>query len=122
MNNRTKVLVVDDDKDMGWCISEALTHLGFDVETVTSSYDACEALDQKKFDVVVSDINMPEVNGLEFSKLLMEAKHQLPRIAMTGNGAMLESDFKEAGFQGFLFKPFGPNELLAAIQKVVELN
>lgn len=121
MLSRTKILVVEDNQDMLDHICDALREHGHIVTGVASSADACDALDQNEFDVILSDIHMAEVNGLELSQMLRDANTKTLRVAMTG-GHIEEADAKEAGFWGLLKKPFSIRELLHTLDQALTSN
>ncbi|HKS09557.1 MAG TPA: ATP-binding protein [Pyrinomonadaceae bacterium] len=115
------VLVVDDSEDT----SEMLRHLlemgGATVTAVTSGFQALVVAREKQFDVVLSDISMPGMDGFEFlSKLhALPGYHDLPAIALTGFGR--PEDVQRAhreGFYAHLTKPFDIEALAGLLQKM----
>ena len=111
-----RVLLVDDHEDTLTLISMALRRNGFDVITANSVASALETAKETPFDVLVSDIGLPDGSGIDLIGRL-----ECPRgIALTGFGA--EEDVRrsrEAGFREHLTKPVGVRELLQAIDRLL---
>jgi CheY-like chemotaxis protein len=109
------VLVVDDVPDVTEMIGLFLKHAGYDVATADSASAALQLANEKAFDVIISDIGMPEMNGYELAESLRRcAGYQgTPIIAVTGYS---EYDDRgralQAGFNAHLTKPIDPSELL----------
>ncbi|CAN5702207.1 sigma 54-interacting transcriptional regulator [soil metagenome] len=112
------VLVVDDDRAMCEMLVGALAARGFEVQARSSAAEALEASRARDFDVVVTDINMREVSGVELCRRLLEGRPLLPVIVMTAYGT-LETAIEaiRAGAYDFLPKPFRTEQLAMAIQR-----
>jgi|YNPBryulayer2012_1023412.scaffolds.fasta_scaffold07583_2 DNA-binding NtrC family response regulator len=114
-----RILVVDDDRAILEDISEALVPGGYEVVAEENPLVALEKLDEGEFDVVITDIRMPEMNGIELLKRVREKKAALPVIVMTAYG-----DVETAiacvnnHAYGFLAKPLDFSDLLAMIQQI----
>ncbi len=112
--NAKRVLVVDDEVDVGEFIAEVLTKEGFAVDFANSGREALELLDQRAFDVVLSDLNMPEVDGRGlYEALVAHHAHLVSRTAfITGDtmGAVSQKLLKATN-RPFLEKPVAPEEL-----------
>jgi two-component system, chemotaxis family, CheB/CheR fusion protein len=117
-----RVLVVDDVADVTEMIALFLKHAGYDVATAASANVALLLAGQQDFDLVISDIGMPEMNGYELVESLRTlSKYQaIPIIAVTGYS---EYDDREralrAGFSAHLTKPIDPSQLLSLITKLL---
>jgi PAS domain S-box-containing protein len=111
-----KVLVVDDDEDARELLSAALNSFGAEVITVPGALQALDALASEKIDVLVSDINMPEVDGYELIKRVRAMKSEqggrIPAIALTAY-ARAEDRLRalQSGYQTHVPKPVEPAEL-----------
>ncbi len=109
-----RVLIVDDEEDLTWTLSRKLSKDSdkFQLTCVNSGRQAIEALNQLPFDLVITDVRMPEVSGLE---LLMEIKEKYPRtkvIIMTAYGSSdVQKEATERGCFRYIEKPFEINEL-----------
>ena len=115
------VLVVDDSEDTTEMVRHLLEIGGASVDVATSGGDALRLAQEKQFDVVLSDISMPEMDGFEFlSKLrALPGKHDVPAVALTGFGR--PEDVQRAvenGFYAHLTKPFDIQTLATLLQKL----
>ena len=115
------VLVVDDSEDTTEMVRHLLEMGGADVTAVTSGFRALQVASEKQFDVVLSDISMPGMDGFEFLTRLhaLPGYHNLPAIALTGFGR--PEDVQRAHRQGFyahLTKPFDIQALASLLQKM----
>jgi two-component system CheB/CheR fusion protein len=115
------VLVVDDSEDTTEMVRHLLEIGGATVTAVTSGFEALRVAREKQFDVVLSDISMPGMDGFEFlSKLrALPGYHDLPAVALTGFGR--PEDVQRAHAQGFyahLTKPFDIQALAGLLQKM----
>ncbi|HEU4733466.1 MAG TPA: sigma-54 dependent transcriptional regulator [Kofleriaceae bacterium] len=120
--NRTSVLVVDDDPGMCAMLSSRLTNRGYRVVTATSGSVAIDAVQREDVDVVVSDINMKGMTGVELCQRLLEQRAQLPVILITAFGSMeLAIQAIRVGAYDFLPKPFEIDQLVLAIERGVTL-
>ena len=110
-----RILLVDDDKDTLRVLSRVLRASGHEVTTAEDVASALEAAGAKPFDLLVSDLGLPDGSGL----VLMERLRPLPAIALSGFG--MEADVRkarEAGFAVHLTKPIDAAKLEDAIQRV----
>ncbi|HXH81815.1 MAG TPA: response regulator [Candidatus Tectomicrobia bacterium] len=118
MNER--ILLIDDDANVLGVMSEALTQAGYQPRTMRNSQDALDLLRQEPFDLVVSDIVMPDLHGID---LLAAAKRLNPAIKVlfvTGyaNRQIVQEGF-DKGACGFLEKPFSLGEFSDAVRTVL---
>jgi PAS domain S-box-containing protein len=119
----TSVLIVDDSYDTIVMLEQLLKISGATVTTATSAQEALQILTEKAFDVVLSDISMPEMDGYEFLRRLRQIKgrEHLPVIAITGFGRSGDIErARNAGFYSHLTKPLSLESLAAVLQRVVE--
>jgi signal transduction histidine kinase/CheY-like chemotaxis protein len=117
-----RVLIIDDDPLQLEMIAEFLRQKGIACETRDRATGAIEALEGAPFDVLLTDIQMPECDGF---KLVEEIRHSpreairdLPVIAQSARGDMTERDYLEAGFSAYLNKPYSPRQLLDCIARL----
>ena len=115
------IAVVDDDPRVLGSLENLLESAGYAVSLFTSGAALLEAARLDKIDCVISDINMPEIDGLELSRLLQTARPRLPMILITGHPEMLNGSPSVGGTDHYrLFtKPYDPDELLAAISELL---
>jgi PAS domain S-box-containing protein len=116
-----RILVVDDDPDNLELISFLLEHEGATVTAMTSPRRAIELMANQSFDLVVSDIGMPELNGYELiQQLQVLPNYSAPALVLTA--FVYQEDQQraiEAGFQAYLTKPIDPIELLNVVSRLV---
>jgi CheY-like chemotaxis protein len=110
------VLVVDDHFNTTYALSRLLVREGYRVHAVTSAADALDVARQERFDLLVSDLDLPGRNGCDLLRKLRRL-YPIPAIAITGHGAghPLVRASAGAGFAVLLTKPLDPAALLAAV-------
>ena len=114
-----RILVVDDEPAIRDLTVEILRRSGYHPHGVSTARVALDLLDEEPFDLVVSDVVMPEMTGVEFLYELRRRQLDLPVILMTGGSKEPERTTKavELGAAGLLYKPFSHaelNEIVAA--------
>ena len=117
-----RILVVDDSVSMRKLVGATLTDAGHEV---TEASDGCEALEiakKEEADLVITDVNMPNMDGIELIRQLRglpQYKFTPMLLLTTESGADKKAEGKAAGATGWLVKPFNPDQLLATISKVL---
>ena len=117
-----RILIVDDVADVTEMIALFLKHAGFDVATANSARSALRLSSESQFDLIISDIGMPEMNGYDLAESLRkrEGYEMIPLIAVTG---YTEYDDRgrslAAGFNAHLTKPINPAHLLSVISELL---
>jgi len=117
-----KVLFVDDSASMRQVVGMAITGAGYDVTTAVDGVDGVAKLNQDKFDVIISDLNMPNMNGIELIKAAKQNSQNkfAPVIMLTTEaGDDMKQQGKSAGAKVWVVKPFKPDQLLGVIQKLI---
>src|ERR1051326_2037550 len=118
-----RILVVDDVADVTEMIALFLKHAGFDVRTANSAATALQISTQNQFDLIISDIGMPDMNGYDLAESLRKSRsyQTTPMIAVTG---YTEYDDRgrslQAGFNAHLTKPINPSQLLSLIGELLK--
>jgi len=123
-----KILTVDDSPEMLLMIRASIQTLGHEVDTANNGLEAWQMIEKKDYDVVVSDWNMPFINGLELVKKIREAgfRHYIYVILCTGNDA--QGDLVKAidgGADDYVSKYSGHDQLrvhLQSAQRIVNLE
>ena len=116
-----KVLAVDDSRTMRDMIRLALEPAGFDVHTAEDGVHGTEILEQINPDVIITDINMPRLDGFGFiSAVRAKANFRsIPILVLTTEAAAdLKTKARNAGATGWIVKPFDPAKLVKALQMV----
>lgn len=119
MQEKKRVLIVDDDKDIVSIVKAILSGRGWDIEAAYSGQEALEAVTSQKPDIILLDIMMPEMNGIEVLKRLKKIDADARIIMITAFGDV-ESylDSMELGAYEYINKPFETDELLEMIDRV----
>jgi two-component system chemotaxis response regulator CheY len=115
------VLAVDDSRTMRGMPNIALTSAGFDVTLAEDGVDGLEKLDGLTPDVIISDINMPRMDGFGFIEKVREdpARAGVPILVLTTESAAeLKERARNLGATGWIVKPFDEARLVAAIRRV----
>jgi EAL domain-containing protein (putative c-di-GMP-specific phosphodiesterase class I) len=117
------VLVVDDEEAVLRLYARALGAAGFEVKPVSDSREAAKAIVEGEFDVIVSDISMPELDGLQLLRKAREHDLDIPVILMTGAPALATAvKAVEVGALRYLVKPFHMTTLVEAVDEAVNLR
>ncbi|MEE4246634.1 MAG: response regulator [Kangiellaceae bacterium] len=118
----TKILAVDDSSSMRQMVSFTLKSAGYDVSEASDGQEALNLAKSGKFDVVISDVNMPVMDGITLVKNLRQLPdYKFTPILMltTESAGDKKMEGKQAGATGWIVKPFNPEQLVATIKKVV---
>lgn len=114
-------LVVDDVADVTELLAVLLTHAGYSVVTAPSARAALEAASKQHFDVIISDIGMPEMNGYQLAREMRQIPgyENVPMVAVTGYSMFDDRQRSlNAGFNAHLTKPIVPRVLLDLIEQL----
>jgi DNA-binding NtrC family response regulator len=116
-----RVLVVDDDKLSREFLAHATEALGYQALAVSSGAAALEALNQSSFDLVLTDLRMPEMNGLELVERLQSDHPEVPSVVVTAHGSIDDAvKALRIGAADFLMKPCSPDTLSMVIDRLVQ--
>ncbi|HHT9124573.1 MAG TPA: diguanylate cyclase [Candidatus Brocadiia bacterium] len=117
-----KVLVIEDDEIMRRLLLDTLHQNGYSIETVANAKDALEKLNQESFNVVLTDIKMPDdTSALELLKVIKAAHPDTPVIVMTGFGCTESAVASiKAGAYDYITKPIDLDELMVVIERGLE--
>jgi CheY-like chemotaxis protein len=119
--DRPRALVVDDAPDVTEMLALFLEHAGYETVMAFSAPDALAAAREERFDVIVSDIGMPGMNGYQLAEALrsLPEYNSVPIIAVTGFSAYDDRGRAvQSGFNAHLTKPINPSTLLELIQRL----
>jgi two-component system chemotaxis response regulator CheY len=117
----TRILTIDDSKTMRDMLMLTLAEAGFDVLQAVDGQDGLDVLVKERVDVVITDINMPRMDGYEvIRQLRRKPEHKsTPILVLTTESETEKKDLaREAGATGWLVKPFDPDRLVATVRKV----
>ncbi len=116
------ILAVDDSASMRKMVSFTLSSAGYHVVEAVDGQDAFEKAQTQPFDLVLTDQNMPRLDGLGLTRLLREqpAFQSTPILILTTESSdQMKQAGRAAGATGWLVKPFDPNRLIEIIRKVI---
>src|SRR4051812_23674009 len=118
---KTEVLVVDDERDTCELLELALARQGMQVTTCTTAGDALEKITSRDFDVVLTDLTMPDMSGLELCERIIALRPDVPVVLITGHGS-LETAMGaiRAGAYDFVTKPIESKTLGVVVSRAVQ--
>jgi two-component system chemotaxis response regulator CheY len=117
-----KILIVDDSESVRMIARIALREQGYEVVEAGNGIEALQQLDAERVSLVISDVNMPEMDGITLLKQIKaSAKHKFMPIIMltTEAGQDKKDEGRAAGAKAWITKPFQPNVLIAAVSKLM---
>src|SRR5215203_4127163 len=120
-HERRSALVVDDVADVTEMLAVVLTHAGYSVVTAASAPAALKAARERQFDVIISDIGMPEMNGYQLAREMrtMPGYETIPMVDVTGYSMFDDKERStNAGFNAHMTKPIDPRALLDLIEQL----
>lgn len=119
-----RVLIIDDDAGVRDSLARALSRAGHHVERAANGRQGLEAFETEAIDVVVTDINMPEMDGIELMNAFRRRHASVPIIAISGGGLLpkelLLTTASTLGAVEVIAKPFETGVLLEAIERVLK--
>lgn len=118
-----KVLVAEDEEIMLLTISAKLKNEGFEVVGVGDGREALKILENFTPDIIITDIMMPYISGLELISIVKAGNTKIPIIVLSGLGQ--ENTVMEAfqlGADDFITKPFNPNELFVRVKRLLKIS
>lgn len=118
--DEVRIMLVEDNKVNQFLAQKLLSKMGFTVTICNNGREAIAALGKESFDVILMDVQMPEMNGYELTRHIREemqgAVARIPIIALTAYASTQEKEKAEAaGMSDYVTKPYSPHELLSAI-------
>lgn len=118
-----RILTVDDSAAMRQMVEVTLTSAGYEVAQACDGREALTLAGKDTFDLVITDVNMPEMDGLTLVRELrgMPSYRHTPLLVLTTEAtAERKMEGREAGATGWIVKPFNPDKLLATVAKVLK--
>ncbi len=117
-----KVLTVDDSPSVRKLVEFTLKAKGFGVNSAGNGVEALELMEKERFDAIILDINMPQMNGLEFLQKIRadQTLASIPVVMLTTEGQDKDKDQAiSLGATAYIVKPFKPTQLLSLLEKIL---
>jgi len=117
-----RIMTVDDSASVRQLISFTLKQHGYEVVEAVNGIEALKKLKQEKMDMLITDINMPQIDGISLIKIVREDPlyRLIPILILTTESQIEKKDAAKAvGATGWIVKPFRPDQLVSAIRKVM---
>ncbi len=120
MERKKIILIVDDETDFVELLELRLRHVGYDVIGAFNGEEGLRKATETRPDLIILDINMPKMNGLQFYKEICTeyGRSKFPVLVLTARGELKEL-FKQIDADGFMSKPFETDQLLKEIERVI---
>ena len=118
-----KILVVEDDPDIMRILTHALSAVGHQVVPAYGGEDAIRKVKAQKFDLVLTDLSMPKISGVEVIQAIKSdlATQHIPVLAVTAHVSdSIAQSAGQVGCDGYISKPFSPKQLVQEIQKYLK--
>ena len=121
MENKLSIMIIDDENIVGKRLQPALEKRGDEVETFVDSRKALERFDEKNFDIVVTDIRMDNIDGIEVLEHITSRNKRTKVIMITGYATVeVAREALAKGAFDFIAKPFKPNDLRTIIERAAQ--
>jgi putative nucleotidyltransferase with HDIG domain len=118
---KEKILIIDDEEYILNLSKDILSKNNYTVKTATSGIDGLKLFEKEPFDLILTDMKMPGIDGLDVIKEIRTKNNEIPVIVITGHGTLdIAIKSLRLGAQGFILKPFTPTELRASIADALE--
>jgi DNA-binding NtrC family response regulator len=118
-HSRMALLVIDDDQVIRETLHRVFSQT-YDCDTSDGSEHVLESLEDREYDVVITDVSMPGVDGLQILKRVRARHSSTPVIVISGNGDQFRNLFLELGAFAYFSKPFRLEELESAVVQAME--
>ena len=115
-----KILFVDDDKSQIELMKKIFVKMGYDAEFAKSAKEALWILDNEEFPIIITDLRMPEMDGIELCKRIREKSSESIIYAFSGLAEVESDNLEDIGFDGLLCKPVTFKVLERAIEGAFE--
>lgn len=120
-NPKIKILIVEDEKLINWTLENALANFGYEIRTVFSGEKAFERLYTESFDLVITDLKLPKIDGFDVARV---AKTFFPNILIimisAESNPVIEKSLRETVIDYFIEKPFDLRYITTLIKNIIE--
>jgi CheY-like chemotaxis protein/glycine cleavage system H lipoate-binding protein len=122
VETKARILAIDDEEIVHASLKKILTRAGHEIHSVYSAKEGLELLDSSHFDLIIVDLMMPEMNGIQFLEALRGKQYQLPVLMVTGYPTITTAvQALRLGAMDYIAKPFTRKELLSPVQRALSL-
>jgi len=121
MNDKIKILVIDDDPEIRYTFETLLLAEGYDVEVAETGMEAIKKTKERRFNIALIDINLPDINGIQLLTMLREGTPKMRKIIVTGAPTLpnaVEAVNKKAN--AYLIKPVDVPQMLEVLKEQLE--
>lgn len=121
--DKINVLVVDDSQSMRFAVTTTLSSVGYSTDEASDGLEAINLAKEKAYDLVLTDINMPNMNGFQLIEALRDLQGYkfVPIVTLTTQtDKESRQKAKQAGATGWIVKPFAPEQLIEVMAKLTE--
>lgn len=119
--SKCKVLVIDDEDIVRICCSRALSPAGYEVRMAQNGLDGLKMIEEERFDIVLTDLKMPDMDGIEVLRKIKKEWPEIGVIIITGYQTVdTEAKSIKLGAFDYIEKPFTPDALISAVDKALE--
>jgi len=124
MNQKNlKILIVDDEEVVAEVLGKLIEVDGHKVAVTHEGKHALEAYQKEKFDIVFTDISMPEMNGIDLTQRLLELDKDAKIVAITGHVGTREiEEILDIGAKAFMKKPFSKKDIEQTIKEIIKMS
>jgi DNA-binding NtrC family response regulator len=120
---KKSILIIDDDESMKSALAESLESCGYATEAVDSGYEALILFKKRKFDLVLTDMRMPGMTGIEVLKVVKNMSPEIPVIVITAYGTVNTAvEAMKEGAAEFIMKPFSLDDLESVVKNVLNAS
>ncbi len=121
MIENAKVIIVDDDEDLRHALAQSLQLAGYEVDAYDDGHEALNNITRNMYSVIITDIKMPTIDGIELLSKVLEIDPALPTIVITGHGDVSTAvNAMRNGAYDFIEKPFAAERLVGAVSRGLE--
>jgi CheY-like chemotaxis protein len=119
---KARILVIDDEEIVHASLKKILTRAGHEIESVFSAREGLAMLDRSRFDLIIVDLMMPEMNGIQFLEALRAKNSRLPVLMITGYPTISTAvQALRLGAVDYIAKPFTRKELLSPVHRALSM-
>src|SRR5574344_340327 len=117
------ILIVEDDITFALMLNTWLSKKGFNVKSISSTGDARQAIEKENYDLLISDLRLPDGSGIDLLKWIHEKNKELPVIVMTSYADIQSAvQAMKLGASDYIAKPLNPEDLLSKINETIKVE